>query len=232
MIAEVVMGAVGLVGAASGVAALVFVRKQNGNGKHNSPSSPPNSPLDSPYSPPVSTPTLPLQVQWPPELADLTRRITDGLEAIREAATKNPPEPVWATQIVQDLERINDRMSEPATAMLPPELTVGLDRVTQRLEMLLEIPPPEPPDFGPVATRLEALVASMPRPQPELAETLAELPHRIGELFAAARKGKDGPRHIKGAGCQSLPLYSDTAIVENSPPGWMCPTSRNQPARD
>lgn len=199
MILELLMGTMSVVGMAAGVSALVFWKKQNGNGKHE--------PNPWRYAPRLAEefgetpkPPAPVQVQWPPELADLGQRITQGLDAIREAASINPPTPEWAIALRQDLAYFNDRMSEPAMAMLPPELTVGLERVTDRLEALMQMPQPEPPDLEPIVERLESLVASMPRPTTELAETLADLPHKIGEMFAAARQGKNPPVQAKPAG--------------------------------
>ena len=184
MIAEVLPWTVGVV--ASGLAALTFWKRKNGNGEAMFRFKPEDA-ARFPFK------VQPVEVKWPPELAALLTHITERLEAAIERVghplAEKPIEPVWAAQIVQDLERIHDRMSEPATAMLPPELTAGLERVTDRLEALLQMPPP---DLEPVVERLENLVASMPEPdqrpelEAELVRQLAELPQRVGRSVSDA----------------------------------------------
>lgn len=189
MILDVLMGTVGVVGMASGVAALVFYRK-NGNGKHLPPD--PTVYRDSQIAKPE-----PVQVQWPPELAALLTHITERLEGslVRLESASQPKEPEWAMQMSQDMEHINDRMSEPVPPVTwPPELVPLVERLVERLDN----PPPlqAPSDHQEmllqIAERLESIVQSIPEPDPrpelsaELVRQLAELPSRVSRSLADA----------------------------------------------
>lgn len=174
---NLLLGATGVLGMGAGVWALVFYRK-NGNGKHLPPDPTVyrDTALLENHVPPLQlVPNEPVQVQWPPELAALLTHITERLETAIErvehpSIVRAPSEqPEWVTPLLEELQginerMINERMSEPASMVLPPELTAGLNRVTDRVEALLQLPPP----------RVELA---------ELAQSLAQLPEELEKKF-------------------------------------------------
>lgn len=182
MIAEILLGTLGTVGLGSAITALVF-RGKNGNGKHE---------------PEVIPQSAPVQVQWPPELAALlthiksdleendkrlTRLASDLSENMAEAMSRFYGHSGLWKQMLESLTEIHDRMTEPVTAMLPPELTAGLDRVTDRLELLLQTPSPELPVAE--LAQLAAPLAALPE---RLEVGLDRLSNQIQDLVDMERK--------------------------------------------
>ena len=217
MFIEVLPWTVGAMGAGAGVWALVF-RRKNGNGKHDPWQHAER--LAKEFGPVQQQASAPVQVQWPPELAALLTHITERLEAALTRAESDAAEgDKRLTRIASDLsENMADSMARFYAKVSTDMMTVpnpGLERLTERIEALLRIPPPAQPDFEPVVARLEELVASMPEPdqrpelEAELVRQLAELPQRVGRSVSdAVAERKPPPRNL-----------APPEKAKNNPPG-------------
>lgn len=233
MIAEVLSWTVGVMGAGAGVWALVLHRK-NGNGKHDPWQHAER--LAKEFGPVQQQAPAPVQVQWPPGLEASMNRVAERLEhplvqvqqpawqeivgeleriTKRVLVATRETTPEWAKGLRQDLAQLNDRVSEPATALLPPELTVGLERVIEELNAL---------DFEPIVSRLEELVESMPEPdqrpelEAELVRQLAELPQRVGRSVSDAIAERRPPAKNAAPEKKNNPPDPPKAAPRNLPP--------------
>lgn len=258
MIIELIAGTVGMLGVLSGLGALVFWKKNgNGNGKHRSVvSAEPLTEADirrgqellrahPEYGP------APVQVQWPPEMAELLERlnhplvqtqppwpeIVSELERITQrvlvaAKHANDPPPEWATVLASDLAANEQRLARIA-ADLNESIADGMVRfyshVSQDLTAAVDLRP-----LVEISQRLEAIVDAIPKatPQPDLtaevARQLADLPARMGQSVSETLASLTGQiRELVDIG-RKKEEKKQFSIKEDQPPAT--PVTSSPPA--
>lgn len=251
MIAELVLGTVGTLGLASGIGALVFWRKHNGNGKHDPWQHAER--LAKEFGPVQQQAPARVEVQWPPELAAVLTHITERLEG---ALTKmeNPPmqlsvQPPWP-EIVGELERVtkrvlvasretkpewagriesdlaeNDKRLERIAADLSENMANGMARfyagVSKDLAAAVDLPA-----LNEIAEKLETIVDAIPEadPRPELT---AELTRQLAEL--PARIGRSMSETLTAERKKNPPPPSAEKNKGNNPPPPPYAPPRNLP---
>ena len=208
MIAELLT--VGTMGIASGIAAITFFWKKNGNGKHEEPQAPPaqvevkwppgaEEAFQKLANPPM---LIPAQPAWPEVVEELERIAECMLVASRET------KPEWATQIESDLAE-NDRRLERIAENMADGMARFYSQVSRDLAVDLS-------GLVGIADKLDSIVHSIPDLDPraevtqELTRQLADLPTRIGRsvsdtLVAERKKNPPPPPEKNNKGNNSPP---------------------------
>jgi len=220
---NVLLGATSIVGMGAGAWALVLYRKNgNGNGHH--------APEPAP---------APIVVQG---LAELPGQIERGLMPIFERSF---------TRFIEAAPRPDIRMAEVVqiaseSRSWTVQLATSLDRITDRLEAILQMGPPGPPpelvaDLERIAVQISERLESVARlvqtperppitelPQiTELVRGLDELPARIGEALAARIRA---PRFSASSGNATSSSGGGNGVSEAGGDGGEPPVRRAPPA--
>ena len=177
MLIDILAGTVGVVGIASGVSALIFYRKQNGNGHAKNPWR---------YEPPLAPQPQTVLV---PELAALPERLQQGLAPVFEdlferlenplrSMSEMPPE--WVAAVIEGLgEGFDDIRSRLASEPLwPGELIRGVKNLSEQMEAMRPSPQPDlEPRLAELSEKLEKVAHSLP----------SRIGQTVGELLTAER---------------------------------------------
>jgi hypothetical protein len=204
MFTDILMGTVGVLGTAAGVSALVLYRK-NGNGHSTSPSSPsePAVELDEKTAKLVKT-----LDEVPRRIENSFQWLVQAMTAITDQYTKAPP-PVWTCEITERLDEVIKDLRECAAHPLvmapppwPPGLAETLDRITDRVEALLQMGPAPSAAVAELAlAELDKLAIPLTQLPADLQRGFEGLGHQLGEILAAERnriaKSSPPPGNVK-----------------------------------
>ncbi|HEY6369857.1 MAG TPA: hypothetical protein VIX37_04715 [Candidatus Sulfotelmatobacter sp.] len=155
MFTDVLLGALGVMGMASGVSALVYRRNGNGhNGNGNGHPAPEAAPR------PVEDWQLAKLSEVIQPLAMLPQRLAAVFEARELPPIVIPPQP--------ELERLTDRLEALIQMGPAPDPSDALRAISARLEELVAEPPPPvvvqwPAEMEDMAQRLEKAIQSVPK---------------------------------------------------------------------
>lgn len=159
----VLTGMTALVGAGSGLLALLTIRRQQ---QH-------------PLPPPKPEPHV-VSV----ELVDFSVKLEEAFERALEKHQATPPildlpEPDWMKEMIEDVRLANDRAAVAANRPLPElqAVVAELVRIAAKLDELLELPPAQPVDES--LDLQKKLVQRMA----EAIEPLTELPGRLNDMM-------------------------------------------------
>jgi len=142
---NLLLGAMTVAATGFGIWGLVF--RKNGNDQH----------------PPANVTQLLQRDLWQVEklaevlqpLATLPNRLETTFQQHLAAAQAQEP-PDWSLHLMEHLEYIQERMSEPVPPAWPPGLAASLERITDKLDAVLQVP--RPVELEPLVEQIKELV--------------------------------------------------------------------------
>jgi len=138
MDANFILGAATVATMSVGIWGLVFRKNGNGNGHHPEPGISQVVERD-----PWPVDKLAEAIQ---PLAHLPEKLEQAFQQLAEAQAREPEvPPEWAARMLGDLEHIHEQLHGERPELA--KVAVSLERLTDRLEAFIQLPPPPPPEI-------------------------------------------------------------------------------------